>query len=193
MTLEVSDVVWPRGRGLANPVSGPNCQPVPAGIQGAHALPEDPTPRRTALLLMGIVTLIEHGRVQRTVSNCTGLRPDLDARLLLPDPRCLGKRASMIRSCQQTTSWMEVAVDDAVGRQETRHLLERLEALHLPLAPAHGPVRVLGAMVEVAVLAVPDFRRDARGARRRSHQGRTLSQDTITPLPASSSSTPRRR
>jgi len=51
-----------------------------------------------------------------------------------------------------------VAIDEGVGRQEALCLPRRLEPLHLPFPASGWSVRVLGAIVEVAALAVLDIR-----------------------------------
>jgi hypothetical protein len=47
-----------------------------------------------------------------------------------------------------------------VSGEESLRLLERLEALHLPLASSRRPVRVFGTIVEVAAGAMSDVRQD---------------------------------
>jgi hypothetical protein len=50
--------------------------------------------------------------------------------------------------------WAEMLGDKAIGGEEPLRLTRRLKALHASLALAGGLMRVLGAVVEIAMLAM---------------------------------------
>ena len=50
-----------------------------------------------------------------------------------------------------------MAINHAVCREKTLCLFGRLEALHLPLSLSGGPMRVLGAVVQVSAAPMPDL------------------------------------
>src|SRR3712207_3916615 len=80
----------------------------------------------------------------------------MDARFPPPDPEGLLTSAPVCARGHQMTARTEVAVDEAVRRQEPLRLLRRLEPLHLPLALPRRSVRVLRAAVQMAARSVPN-------------------------------------
>jgi hypothetical protein len=52
------------------------------------------------------------------------------------------------------TTWAEVLHDGPIGREKTLRLARGFELLHSPLPLTRRLMRVLGAVVEIAVLAM---------------------------------------
>ncbi len=95
---------------------------------------------------------------------CRALTRLLDGRLLSPSPKRFGSSTPIADSTEAMTPWPEVTVDDGVRREKVLCLVARLEALHLPLPPSRRPMRVLGAVIQIAAGPVFDVGRWARRA-----------------------------
>jgi hypothetical protein len=54
----------------------------------------------------------------------------------------------------------KMTVDHTVSEEELLRLIGRLEPLHLPFSSSRWPVRVFGAIVEIAADPVPDARQN---------------------------------
>jgi hypothetical protein len=80
----------------------------------------------------------------------------LDARLLLPDRKGLGACRPILGGRHLVAARPEVLVEGAMGGEKALGLPGRLEALHVALPLSCGPVRVLGAVVEIPALAMLD-------------------------------------
>jgi hypothetical protein len=84
----------------------------------------------------------------------------LDARLLVPDRKGLGTDRPVLGRRYPMAARPEVLRDGAIGGEKALGLPGRLEALHVALPLPCGPMRVLGAVVEIAALAMLDAGQD---------------------------------
>ena len=84
----------------------------------------------------------------------------LDTGLLLPDRKGLGACRPILGRRHLVAARPEVLVEGAMGGEKALGLPGRLEALHVALPLPCGPVRVLGAVVEIPALAMFDVRDD---------------------------------
>jgi hypothetical protein len=77
-----------------------------------------------------------------------------EARDVLPGEESLLHLSTVLGGREQVASRPEVLSNGTVGRQEALGVTRGFKALHAPLPLTRGLVRVLGAVVEVAVLPV---------------------------------------
>ena len=91
-----------------------------------------------------------------TRTACPWLRCSGDAGDLGPNLKGSGPGGSILGGWNLVSAEQEEVVDPVVGGQEALCLPSRLEALHLPLSPSRGLVRVLRPVVKPFVLPVLD-------------------------------------
>jgi hypothetical protein len=131
-------------------------------------------PLCTFINIDGVVTLTGEGRTSGGEKQRSGRSPH--ACLFPPKPKGTRANRSVFAGCHTVAVRTEVAIDEAVRRQEALRMPSRLEPLHLPFSSSCRLVRDLGPVVEVA--ALPAFRSPAtinvtmpRAARRNSARG----------------------
>ena len=82
------------------------------------------------------------------------LRSHLHPDDLVPDLESLLAFGTVLPRLQSVPSWTEMLANGPKGGQEALGMAGRLEALHDSFPSARGLVRVFGAVVEIAALAM---------------------------------------